>query len=281
MAVTRRASQVLAYVVAGVAAVAVVVVILLPSHHAASLDDRTHAVAAELRCPTCAGESAADSTSPMAESMRAEVRRQLATGRSESQVVSWFRDRYGDGIVLAPPRRGIGWVFRAAPPAAALAVLAGALIVRRRRTSRPPDDEPAASVPLPARRLPAVLAVAVVAAVAVPLVLHHGPGDESSAAAPTSAGSSPATSAEDADPVSTAFALLRAGHPVEAASIVRRPAHEPGRDRALALLVLGLAERADGQGSAQATLRVFVRRYPHHPAAAQVRRLLMTPVAKH
>ena len=48
----------------------------------------------------------------------------------------------------------------------------------------------------------------------------------------------------------------------------------PGHDRALAILVLGLAERAQGEPAWRATLSRFLEHHPHHPAAAQVRRLL-------
>ena len=87
---SRPPGRVLAALVLAVAA-ATVVVVLLPRPGPASLDDRTHAVAAQLKCPTCIGESAADSTSPVAQSMRTEIKRQLREGRDEKQITAWFR----------------------------------------------------------------------------------------------------------------------------------------------------------------------------------------------
>ncbi|MEX0429329.1 cytochrome c-type biogenesis protein CcmH [Nocardioides sp. DS6] len=311
----RRRLRLLPYAVGLVALVVLVLTLLpgmpgLPGTGSPSLDDRTQDVAARLRCPTCVGESAADSTSPVAESMRSEARRQLAQGRSEDQVVAWFRTRYGADIVLDPQRRGLGWVLWAAPPVAALAVvggIAGLVVVRRRRLAvrdeapdradagadTGADDEPGGgadgpALALPAGRLAVVVTVAVGAAVAVPLLVLGGRGDDAAASgsaapndatseatsSPSSSPSSSTASNTATDPVARAFALLRAGRPAAAERLVRPVSRRPGADRPLALLVLGLAQRAEGDPAATATLRAFVERYPHHAAAAQVRRLL-------
>jgi hypothetical protein len=55
---------------------------------------------------------------------------------------------------------------------------------------------------------------------------------------------------------------------------VRPVAAQPGHDRALAVLVLGLAQRAQDEPAWRATLTRFLKHHPHHAAAAQVRRLL-------
>jgi len=263
---------------AGAVALVVLLLVLLPGGGSPSLDERAQDVAGRLRCPTCVAESAADSTSPMAESMRVEIRRQLAAGRSEDRVIAWFRARYGNDIVLDPQRQGVGWLLWVAPPAAGLAVVAGYLVVRRRR---PPADEPGASAasPLTAGRLAVALTVAVGAAVVVPLLVVGGSGDGSSASAPAET-ATPGTSSADpstaasADPVTRAFTLLRSGRPAAAERLARPVADRTGADRPLALLVLGLAQRAEGEPAARRTLQRFLHRYPHHPAAADVRRLI-------
>lgn len=264
---------------AGAVALLVLVLALLPSPGPRSLSDRTEDVSARLRCPTCVAESVADSTSPVAQSMRSEIRRQLADGRSEDQVVAWFRSRYGSSIVLDPQRHGGGWILWLAPPIAGVAVVvAGLLVVRRQRgradeQSASPPDEPSA---LPVRRLAVVLVVAVGAAVGVPVLVLGGGSDDAAAtrSSPTSTASPTASAASSADPVRRAFELVRAGHPAAAEKVARTVIRRPGRDRPLALLVLGLAQRAEGKAAATRTLRSFVTRYPQHPAASAVRRLL-------
>lgn len=81
-----------------------------------SLNERTLAVARELRCPVCQGESVADSESGISQGMRAIIRRKLAAGQSPDSIKQYFVARYGNKILLAPPSNGIGDVAWLAPP---------------------------------------------------------------------------------------------------------------------------------------------------------------------
>ncbi len=76
-----------------------------------SLDQRVHDVASQLRCPICQGESVADSPSQLAQQMRGVIRQQLQSGKSEQEVIQYFRTSYGDQIVWSPPWQG----FTASP----------------------------------------------------------------------------------------------------------------------------------------------------------------------
>jgi cytochrome c-type biogenesis protein CcmH len=96
------------------------------------------AVASQLRCVVCQSLSVADSPSEMATQMRGIVRERLAAGETPEQVVRYFVDKYGEWILLAPPRRGFTLLVWILPP---LAVLLGlALTIHRVRgwTRRPP-----------------------------------------------------------------------------------------------------------------------------------------------
>lgn len=83
---------------------------------ASSLDDRTRAVALELRCPVCQGESVADSPADIAKAMRTLIRKRLAAGQSPDSIKAYLVSRYGNWISLAPPTSGIGVVAWLAPP---------------------------------------------------------------------------------------------------------------------------------------------------------------------
>lgn len=87
-----------------------------------SLDERTRAVAQQLRCPVCQGESVADSPSDIARAMRGMIRQRIARGQSADAIKSYFVSRYGAWILLAPPASGVGSLAWLAPP---LLVLGG------------------------------------------------------------------------------------------------------------------------------------------------------------
>ena len=71
-----------------------------------ALDQRVHDVASQLKCPVCQGESVADSPSTISQQMRAVIRQQLQSGKSEHEVIQYFVDRYGEQIVWSPPWQG-------------------------------------------------------------------------------------------------------------------------------------------------------------------------------
>jgi cytochrome c-type biogenesis protein CcmH len=82
-------------------------------------------IAAQLRCVVCQNLSVADSPSEMAGQMRAIIRERLAAGESPAEVERYFVDRYGEWILLSPPRRGFNllvWIL----PFVAVAVGLGA-----------------------------------------------------------------------------------------------------------------------------------------------------------
>ncbi|MET0156088.1 MAG: cytochrome c-type biogenesis protein [Rickettsiales bacterium] len=86
----------------------------------------------ELRCMTCAGESIYDSRSPLASNMRKKVRDDVAEGKSPDAITRYFVERYGDAILMAPPK---GNVFLWALPIVltATATLAGACVAFKTR----------------------------------------------------------------------------------------------------------------------------------------------------
>lgn len=99
------------------------------------LEARVFEIAARLRCPVCVSESVADSNSQIAVQMRELIQQQLVEGRSESEVYAYFQARYGDWVMLDPPKRGVHllvWVL----PVAALAIAAVTLALLARRWLR-------------------------------------------------------------------------------------------------------------------------------------------------
>src|SRR5262245_38438393 len=101
-------------------------------------EDVVHEVALQLRCVVCQNLSVADSPSEMASQMRGIIRERLAAGESPAQVQRYFVERYGEWILLSPPRHGFNLLVWLLPLGAVLAA-AGLLIrrwTRRARTAR-------------------------------------------------------------------------------------------------------------------------------------------------
>jgi len=103
---------------------------------AQEVDSRVRLIASKLRCPVCQNESVADSQSELSAQMRTLIRDKLAAGETEDQIVGYFVSRYGEWILLEPPRQGVLWFVWLAP---AVALLGGTALVIAylRRSVRP------------------------------------------------------------------------------------------------------------------------------------------------
>lgn len=106
-----------------------------------ALEALTRSVAAQLRCPVCQGLSLADSPSELALEMKDVVRTQLAAGRTPDEVKAYFVAKYGEWILLEPPRRGVNLLAYLLPAVALLAGLGVIWLALRRWTSRGPAAE--------------------------------------------------------------------------------------------------------------------------------------------
>jgi cytochrome c-type biogenesis protein CcmH len=93
---------------------------------ATDLDSRTRSIAAEVRCPTCQGQSAADSQAEASRAIRDEIRARLQAGESAGQIKGYLVSRYGQDIVLDPQGSGFSALVWALP-VAAFVVAAAAL----------------------------------------------------------------------------------------------------------------------------------------------------------
>ncbi len=235
------------------------------------LEDRVRAVAAGLRCPSCTGESVADSQSDLARQMRTVVTDQLRAGRSPDEVRAWFADRYGDGVLLDPPRRGPGWVLVLLPTVvvgglAAVVVRGGA--GRRLGWVTACTGATAVALLLGTGALPDVGRTAA-GSTDLPGTVGDRVGEAGPGPLPAPSALAPATR--------EAARALAADDPGRAESLARRALAAAGDDETAAadpLLVLGLAQQRLGDPQAGDTLAAFLAVAPDHPLADRVRALL-------
>jgi len=88
--------------------------IVMPAF-ADTVDEQTREIAKQLQCPVCNGSTVADSPSDLAGQMRSVIRQKVEAGESRDAIVQYFVDRYGDSILIEPPRRGFGLAVWLAP----------------------------------------------------------------------------------------------------------------------------------------------------------------------
>jgi len=103
------------------------------------LDRLTDQVASELRCPVCRSLSVRDSQAELAREVEGVIRERLAAGESPEEVKAYFVSKYGEWILLKPPKRGftlLVWVL----PLLALALGGALLVVILRRWLEAPVD---------------------------------------------------------------------------------------------------------------------------------------------
>ncbi len=67
------------------------------------LEARLKAMSQELRCLVCQNTTLADSSAPLAEDLRKEIREQLRTGKTDKEVIDYLVARYGDFVRYRPP----------------------------------------------------------------------------------------------------------------------------------------------------------------------------------
>lgn len=112
----------------------------------ATLDQKVIHLADQIRCPSCADLSAAESDASTARAVRADIRAQILAGHSDSAIKASLVGKYGTGILLSPASKGLDglvWVLPVIGVVLALGVI-GAVFWRRRGRSeddRGPSDE--------------------------------------------------------------------------------------------------------------------------------------------
>lgn len=109
------------------------------------IDIKTREIAKTLRCTVCQTENIWESGAPLAKQMRDLVRERVAQGQSAEEIRTYFLSRYGDYILMEPPKQGINWLIWTIP---FILLLGGGVLLYRelgqwvRRTPSPSEEMP-------------------------------------------------------------------------------------------------------------------------------------------
>jgi len=79
------------------------------------IDQKVRAIAKTLRCTVCQTENIWESGAPLAHQMRDAIRERVVQGQSTEEIRAYFHSRYGDYIMMEPPKQGINWLIWLAP----------------------------------------------------------------------------------------------------------------------------------------------------------------------
>ena len=71
------------------------------------IEKRMWVIAEDLDCPVCEGQSVRESNAALAVQMRNTIVAKLKAGHSKDQIMQFFADRYGPGVLRNPPREGL------------------------------------------------------------------------------------------------------------------------------------------------------------------------------
>lgn len=79
------------------------------------VDIQVREIAKTLRCTVCQTENIWESGAPLAQQMRGVIRDRIALGHSTEEIRAYFLSRYGDYILMEPPKHGVNWLIWLAP----------------------------------------------------------------------------------------------------------------------------------------------------------------------
>ncbi|HEX3180592.1 MAG TPA: cytochrome c-type biogenesis protein [Beijerinckiaceae bacterium] len=107
-----------------------------------NLEARARVISGELRCLVCQNQSIDDSAAPLARDLRLLVRERLKQGDSDSQVMDYLVQRFGEFILLRPRFEWQTLLLWIAPfSTLALGVVGAFVAMRRRRADSGAEEE--------------------------------------------------------------------------------------------------------------------------------------------
>ena len=104
-----------------------------------AIEAQVHRLSEELRCLVCQNQTLADSSAPLAEDLRNEIREMAAKGLSDQEIIDYLVARYGDFVRYRPPLKTTTALLWLGPFALLLAGGVGLIVILRQRQRQGAD----------------------------------------------------------------------------------------------------------------------------------------------
>ena len=97
------------------------------------IEKRMVAISEELRCLVCQNESLAGSHAELAQDLRREIRKMIAAGKSDKEILDFMVGRYGDFVRYSPPVKPSTWLLWGGPFLLLAGGIGGLIVFLRQR----------------------------------------------------------------------------------------------------------------------------------------------------
>ena len=100
-------------------------------------EERYKALIDELRCLVCQNQNLADSNADLAKDLREQTYNMITSGKSDSEIVDYMVNRYGDFVLYRPPFKSTTLPLWIGPfVLLAMGILGLVIVIRRRNRTQ-------------------------------------------------------------------------------------------------------------------------------------------------
>ena len=125
----------LSWVLLAVVTIVALVFGSLDSEDSATPAERAASLAATIACPQCSGQPVSESSAPIAQVIKAEIKEQVDRGRTDSEIRAYYVEQYGQWVNLNPSSSGFDSLVWIAPFLVVGIALGGLTLAFARRKS--------------------------------------------------------------------------------------------------------------------------------------------------
>lgn len=98
-----------------------------------AVEKRLMEISEELRCLVCQNETIAASRADLAQDLRREIRKMIAAGKTDKEILDFMVERYGDFVRYRPPVKPSTWLLWGGPFVLLAGGIAALIAFLRRR----------------------------------------------------------------------------------------------------------------------------------------------------